>query len=135
MERLKLERKKVTPGFKKGNKAGVGNRGYTKEARHRKRYMMAALEHAFEIAGANPRGISKAALRICQRMLKQAEQGNNFAQKEIFDRMEGRAVQGVEITGREGKPIQMITKEMSLKEARRILEGNLDFEFGDEDNE
>ena len=95
--------------------------------------MLAALLHAMEKhSGLDSKGRSKAALRICMKMIDQAIKGNTFSQNAVFDRLEGRATQAVEISGG-SKPIQMISREMPLKEAMRVLKDNMHFQFEDDD--
>jgi hypothetical protein len=44
--------------------------------------------------------------RIVDKLLEEAEGGNMVAIKELFDRLDGRAVQATEISGPEGGPIE-----------------------------
>lgn len=43
---------------------------------------------------------------IVQALLRQAAKGNMIAIKEVFDRTEGKSIQGLELTGKDGKPIE-----------------------------
>lgn len=50
----------------------------------------------------NPHRLETVALKL----LEEAEEGNMVAIKELFDRLDGRAVQATEISGPEGGPIE-----------------------------
>jgi hypothetical protein len=50
----------------------------------------------------NPQRLETVALKL----LEEAEEGNMVAIKELFDRLDGRAVQATEISGPEGGPIE-----------------------------
>jgi len=53
----------------------------------------------------NPHRLETVALKL----LEEAEEGNMVAIKELFDRLDGRAVQATEISGPEGGPIETST--------------------------
>lgn len=50
----------------------------------------------------NPQKLENIALKL----LQEAEEGNMVAIKEVFDRLDGRAVQATELSGPEGGPIE-----------------------------
>jgi hypothetical protein len=50
----------------------------------------------------NPQKLENIALKL----LQEAEDGNMVAIKEVFDRLDGRAVQATELSGPEGGPIE-----------------------------
>jgi hypothetical protein len=63
--------------------------------------------------------------------------GDIAACREVIDRVEGKPLSSLEVSGKDGGPIpfKQITPEMSLREARQILKGHLDFQFPDDDDD
>jgi len=53
---------------------------------------------------------------IANKLLEEAEGGNMVAIKELFDRLDGRAVQATELSGPEGGPIETTSTSNFTKE-------------------
>ncbi len=71
--------------FAKGNKIGVGNTGRSSE-------------HARELKRALIEAVTEKDIKaILKKMITQAKAGDNYARKELFDRLWGRAIQEVDI--------------------------------------
>ncbi len=71
--------------FGKGNKCSVGNVGQSSEqAKELKKVLIAAVTE-------------KDIKAIVRKMISQAKKGDNYARKELFDRLWGRAIQEVDL--------------------------------------
>src|SRR5260221_11311193 len=70
--------------------------------------------------------------RLVERAI--APDADFMAIKEIFDRVEGRSVQAMEVSGRDGRPAEVLTVNMSLAEISRLYADTLgsDAPFEDE---
>lgn len=148
MRRVKLIRKKKTGrkptnGFTKDHTRSLGNKGHTIAVRRSKQYARSVLLHALELhSGLDREGRDKAMLKLSKEIIE-IGLGNRdpkqqmAAIKEIYDRVDGKPNQAVEVSGPERKPIQIITKDMSLTEASRLLREELgkDIEVEDDGNE
>lgn len=71
--------------FKKGNQCAIGNKSHTNEKA--KALKQALLDVVTE----------KDIIAVGKKMLSQAKAGDNYARKELFDRLWGRALQEVDI--------------------------------------
>ena len=118
--------------FQKGHKKSVGGKGRHAEARKKERdakFLSRGLGYELEKATREGNLSVSAAMRINRRLIRTALRGvdadSNRAIKEIYDRMEGRPVQGVELTGRDRKPIEIIRRDMTPQEAARIFQSML----------
>ena len=51
---------------------------------------------------------------VAEKLIAEALEGNITAIKEVADRIEGKAVQGVELTGKDGGPVEVIERTVKL---------------------
>jgi hypothetical protein len=117
--------------FTKGHRLSVGNAGNNLDVRRRKRFLTEGLIHILTIEDPKKRE------RLMDRMLKKyaslAVNGKGRADviRDIFDRVEGKPVQAVELTGKDGAAIKTITGQMTIEEAARAYAETVEAE-GDE---
>ena len=96
--------------------------------RRQKRFMTAALIDELTKQGEAEEG---ALLEIVRKLLTLAKDGELAAIKELFDRVEGKAVQAVELTGANQGPLQLITASMTPADAAREYARTLEAEIVD----
>jgi hypothetical protein len=120
-----VKRKRGNPNMVKGNKLALGNKGpgqslaIRRERRFITSLLIDKLSRIYRDAKGNK---SMRAERMLDAVLKKAEKGDVYAFNSITDRIEGKPTQAHEISGRDGKPITMITAAMSLAEMVRTYQ-------------
>lgn len=129
MPKRVLLRPPTSGSFQKGHRKSVGGRGRDAEARRKeydRKFLTRGLLHELERKSRDGNGISVTnAQRVIRQLVRLAGRGDAKAIKEIFDRVEGRPIQGVELTGRDKKPIEVIRRDMTPQEAARIFQSML----------
>lgn len=93
--------------FQPGNRAGVGH-GRPKGSVSLSKLLEKALTQQIDVRDGTGEKKQVAELIVAS-MLKQALKGDMRAQKEIWDRIEGKAVAIMELTGKDGSPIALET--------------------------
>lgn len=93
------------PGFQPGNKAAVGAK-HDATPRFITQQLTSLLNECVRKRKDDKDFVAEETnvRRICRRLVENAIDGDTTAAKEIFDRVEGRAKQGVEISGSLGIP-------------------------------
>jgi hypothetical protein len=101
--------------FKTGNVVGLGNQN-ARRGRFLTQALVAELNETDPVTG------QKKFRALVKRLVDHAisKDGDLAAIGMIFDRVEGKAVQAVELSGRDGRPMETITSETSLRDAVRI---------------
>jgi hypothetical protein len=124
--------------FQPGHKLSGGARGPI--GKLAKRFLTAAvidrLQQVEKVKGQKGAGIV-ALHKLADVLVQKAIQGEDMhAIREVFDRVEGRPVQAVELSGVNGKPFETINRQMTPDEAARAYAQTLiepDAEEPDED--
>lgn len=125
MERIKLKQRPKprigNPNFVKGHKLTVGNAGNNRQVRRAKRYLTEGLRHILE-EYPDPKKREKAWEKMLRDYVNLTKPGVAKASirkdvvKDIFERIEGKPVQAIEITGKDGGHIKAIHAHMSMEE-------------------
>lgn len=105
--------------FQPGNKLAVGHAAppLRKFQSNRRRFLSQSLVSQLNETDRN--NVSKFH-KIASRMIEAALDGDSLMIKEIFDRVEGKAVQAVELSGPDGSAISTIATGMTPAEAARL---------------
>ena len=96
--------------------------------RRQKRFMTAALVDELIKSADDEEGFLT---RITKALLEKASMGELMAIKEVFDRVEGKAVQAVELTGANQGPLMIINASMTPADAAREYARTLEAETVD----
>lgn len=100
------------PAFSTDNQPETRGAGGQKRHKIVRDALMLALEREVDVEGKPTRRIAQIAEALCAK----ASEGDVPATREIFDRVDGKAIQAVEHSGPDGSPIEMSDTEA----ARRI---------------
>lgn len=124
-----------TGQFQPGHKLSGGARGPI--GKLAKRFLTAAvidrLQEVEKIKGGPAAGIM-ALHRLADVLVRNALGGDQHAINAVFDRVEGKPIQAVELSGRDGKAFVTISGEMSPEEAARAYAQTLIETDPEEDN-
>jgi hypothetical protein len=112
-------------GFQPGNKMALG---VGKGPQHRRPITQQLIASLHEV----DEGTSKARVRrMVDKLIDLAIEGDVTAIKEVIDRVEGKAVQAVQMSGPGGGPVVTISANMTPAEAAALYAGTLG---GEEEN-
>lgn len=117
----RMERPKTPRGFQRGNQLAKNGIGIQRQRRFVTQRLISELNSEYKYKDEKGKSVITTKIaRACELIVTAAAEGDLEAFRFVTERVEGRVPQAIEVSGRDGRPIESITVTMTPAEAARL---------------